>query len=445
MNIMHQRSLSRRTLLRGVGVSLALPWLEAMEPKLIRASGAAQGEGPRHAVFMFVPNGMYMPDWTPRAEGALTAMPPLLQSLAPHRNDISVISGLANNAAAVSTIRQRHGVSGPSFLTCVAPHETRGSDVRAGVSVDQLIARRLEGRARLASLDLSVETPTGTGACDLNCVYTSSISWRAPNLPVPREISPRAVFERLFGSPTADRSRDIRQQRSVLDFVQAETRALTGTLGRSDRARIDEFLTSVREVETRISASERAAPPDSALTPRGPLPIIPATFSEHTRLMVDLRVLALATDTTRVGSLMLGNEFSNRIFPEIGIRDAHHSISHHASRPESIAKYTAICRYCVTFFGYLLEKMKSVRDADRTLLDRSLVMFGCGMGDGMEHDFRNLPIVLAGRGDGSLRHGRHLQSPSETPLANLYLSLLAQFGIRQERFADSTGPLRGLA
>lgn len=441
MNILHNRRIARRTLLRGAGVSLALPALEAMQP--LRADQG--GPAPVRTLFIYAPNGMYMPAWTPAAEGPLEELPEILRSLEPHRGDVSVLTHLANmEAYRGRSTRAAHAPGSGCFLTCSSPRVTIGSDVKSGISVDQVIARELGSQTRLPSLELSVETPTGTGTCDVgyHCAYTTQISWRTPTTPLSRDISPRSVFERLFVDAGAGRENEVRRRRSILDFVRAEARELSHSVGAADRLKVDQYLESVRDIERRVQSYEQAPPvPDASLTNNGSLPLVPADFAEHTRLMIDLLVAALATDSIRVGSLMLGNDASRRSYPEIKVRGGHHEISHYGSSEQRVADYTAVGGYHISFFAYLLDRLKNTRDGEHSLFDRSQVMFGCSIGSGNDHNYDDLPVLLAGRGNGSLRHGFHRVYPAKTPIANLYLAMLQQAGVQTPRFGDSTGLL----
>jgi hypothetical protein len=442
MNILHNRPIARRTLLRGAGVSLALPALEAMQP--LRADQG--GPAPVRTLFIYAPNGMYMPNWTPAAEGRLEELPKILRALEPHRGDVSVLTHLANmEAYRGHPGRAQHAPGSGAFLTCSTPRETLGGDVQAGISVDQVIARELGTQTRLPSLELSVETPTGTGTCDVgyHCAYTTQISWRTPTTPLGRDISPRSVFERLFADTGTARVDEVRQRRSILDFVRAEARELSQRVGAGDRLKVEQYLESIREIERRVQSYEQAPPvPDASLTNNGSLPLVPADFAEHTRLMIDLLVAALATDSIRVGSLMLGNDASRRSYHEINVRGGHHEVSHYAAGGEErIHAYTAIGAYHISFFAYLLDRLKNTREGEHSLFDRSQVMFGCSIGSGNDHNYDDLPVLLAGRGNGSLRHGFHRVYPAKTPIANLYLAMLEQAGIHMPRFGDSTGTL----
>ena len=441
MNILHNRRIARRTLLRGAGVSLALPALEAMQP--LRADQG--GPAPVRTLFIYAPNGMYMPAWTPAAEGPLEELPEILRSLEPHRGDFSVLTHLANmEAYRARSGRAAHAPGSGCFLTCSSPRPTMGSDVQSGISVDQVLARELGTQTRLPSLELSVETPFSTGICDsgYHCAYVSQISWRTPTTPLSRDISPRSVFERLFVDGGAGRENEVRRRRSILDFVRAEARELSQSVGAADRLKVDQYLESVRDIERRVQSYEQAPPvPDASLTNNGSLPIVPADFAEHTRLMIDLLVAALATDSIRVGSLMLGNDISQRSYPEIKVSGGHHEISHYGSSEQRVADYKAVGGYHISFFAYLLDRLKNTREGEHSLFDRSQVMFGCSIGSGNDHNYDDLPVLLAGRGNGSLRHGCHRVYPAKTPIANLYLAMLQQAGVQTPLFGDSTGPL----
>lgn len=441
MNILHNRRIARRTLLRGAGVSLALPALEAMQP--LRADQG--GPAPVRTLFIYAPNGMYMPAWTPAAEGPLEELPEILRSLEPHRGDFSVLTHLANmEAYRARSGRAAHAPGSGCFLTCSSPRPTMGSDVQSGISVDQVLARELGTQTRLPSLELSVETPFSTGICDsgYHCAYVSQISWRTPTTPLSRDISPRSVFERLFVDGGAGRENEVRRRRSILDFVRAEARELSQSVGAADRLKVDQYLESVRDIERRVQSYEQAPPvPDASLTNNGSLPIVPADFAEHTRLMIDLLVAALATDSIRVGSLMLGNDISQRSYPEIKVRGGHHEISHYGSSEQRVTDYKAVGGYHISFFAYLLDRLKNTREGEHSLFDRSQVMFGCSIGSGNDHNYDDLPVLLAGRGNGSLRHGCHRVYPAKTPIANLYLAMLQQAGVQTPLFGDSTGPL----
>jgi hypothetical protein len=417
---------------------LALPLLDAMIPAFSRA--ATISKAPCRMAFVYVPNGIIMNQWTPKTESETSklpeALPRILEPLAPYREDLMLLSGLTQNGGrALGDGPGDHGRAGANYLTAVHPRKTFGKDIQTGVSVDQIAAQRLGSKTRFASLELGCEQGIQGGNCDngYSCAYSNSISWRTPSTPNPPEARPRAVFERLFGSADpALRKHD----RSVLDFVLEDANRLKGTLGGADRRKLDEYLSSVRDIETRIE-NVPAAPP-----PGHPPPSIPADFVEHSRLMFDLITLAFQTDMTRVVTLMLALEQSNRPYREIGISEAHHGLTHHRGDPEKIEKVAQINRFHVEQFAYLLGKLKSTPDGDGSLLDHVMVTYGSGLADGNRHDHHNLPTVLAGRGCGNIRPaGRHVRYPDETPMANLFVAMLDKMSVPVESVGDSTGKL----
>jgi hypothetical protein len=446
-----KQGISRRTVLRGVGASLALPWIESLAPRA--AAGEAAGGGPpRRMVFLFVPNGAHMPDWTPAEEGPLEKLPPILQPLDAFKGQLSVLSGLTIDGG------RPHG-DGPgdharcvaSFLTCAHPKKTDGKDIRAGTSVDQAAATQIGHRTRLASLELGCEPSAQAGRCDsgYSCIYTSNMSWRTPTSPMTKEVNPRAVFDRLFGdrSTGADRealTRRNRDRRSILDYVAADAEALKRRLGAADQQKLEEYLYAVRSIERRIEESEKLAGREVEV-PDHPRPAgVPKQFDEHVRLMMDMMVLALSTDSTRIATFMFTNAGSNRSYPQIGVSEGHHTLSHHGNDPEKQAKIATINRHHVGLLAYFLEQLRGVEQQGGTLLDHSMVLYGSGIGDGNRHNHDNLPILLAGSGGGTLRPGRHVRYAKETPMANLYLAMLRRMGAEAEKFADSTGELEGL-
>jgi hypothetical protein len=440
--IITKRTLSRRQLLRGMGATLALPFLDAMAPALSAQSKSAAKPVHRFGV-MYVPNGMIMNKWTPVADGAAYEFTPTLSSLAPYRDQLLVLS----NLACVPTPGRpggAHAKATTRFLTDISP-PTSETWLDAGISMDQILAQETGKRTQLASLELAIENGETAGACDVGfaCAYTNTISWKSSNTPLFAQNNPRAVFERMFGDtsntdPKARLTR-LREERSVLDSVTKEVAALQGSLGQSDRQKLVEYLESIRDVERRIQLAEEQNDQNLPIVdhPAG----IPATYDEHVKLMCDLQVLAYQCDLTRVITLMLGREFSGVTYPQIGVPDAHHPITHHAGEAPKIAKVEKINAYHVTHFAYLLGKMQSTPDGDGSLLDHSTLMYGTGMGECNAHDPRNIPLVLAGKGAGTLNGGRHIRYPKETPLANLHLTLLDHFGVKRDRLGDSTGPL----
>jgi hypothetical protein len=437
-----KEAIPRRAMLRGLGASLALPLLDAMVPPLTALQKTPATPLTRFGV-MYVPNGMVMEQWTPAAEGAAFELPSTLVPLAPYRENLIVLS----NLACVPTPGRpggAHAKASTRFLTDVSP-PTSETWLDAGISMDQIAAKEIGAATHLASLELSVESGETAGACDVGfaCAYTNTISWLGPSTPLPTENNPRAVFERLFGDsgstdPRARLAR-IRQDRSVLDSVRDEVAHLQGTLGARDRAKLIEYLDAIRDVERRIQKAEQQSDKELPIVeqPTG----IPSTYDEHVKLMCDLQVLAYQTDLTRIVTFMLGREFSGVTYPQIGVPDAHHPITHHQQEVEKIAKVVKINHYHVTQFAYLLEKLHSTPDGDGSLLDHTIMMYGTGMGDCNAHDPRNIPLLLAGGRSAQLKGGRHLRYPKETPLANLHLTLLDKLGVQLDRIGDSTGRL----
>jgi hypothetical protein len=449
--------LSRRAVLRGLGTAVALPWLEAMGVPLLASAGAEAGEdatAPRRLAYVFFPNGAHMPDWTPTKEGADFELPWTLEPLAKHRQDLLVLSGLAQDQArAHGDGPGDHARSVAVFLTGAHPVKTKGANIRVGMSIDQVAASEIGGATRFASVELGVEHGKQSGACDsgYSCAYSTNMSWRTPTTPVAKEINPRLVFERLFndgepGESQEARARRLRRRKSVLDFVGRDAKTLRKQLGTADRAKLEEYLTGLRDVERRIEKSEHERATALGAAAEYPVPAgIPGDRREHMRLMMDLLVLAFQTDTTRVGTFMLGNGGSNASFPWIGVRGSHHGLSHHGGDKQKIAAIRKINRFHVEQFAYLLGKLKSVKEGEGTLLDNSMVVFGSGIGDGNRHNHDELPVLLAGRGGGTLRPGRHVRYPRWTPLNNLYLSMLERVGVARTSFGDSKGKLAGLS
>jgi hypothetical protein len=437
-----KKALPRRAVLRGIGATLALPLLDGMVPALTALEDTPAKPTLRFGV-MYIVNGMIMDKWTPATEGPGFELSPTLGALAPFRDRLLVLT----NLACVPTPGRpggAHAKASTRFLTDVSP-PTSETFLDAGVSMDQMIARVTGQHTQLASLELAIESGETAGACDVGfaCAYTNTISWRSANTPLPTENNPRVVFERLFGDsgstdPRSRRAR-IQQDKSVLDSVIAEASALQGTLGRGDRAKIVEYLDSIRDVERRIQKAEEQSSRELPVIdhPSG----VPATYDDHVRLMCDLQVLAYQADLTRVVTFMLGREFSGVTYPQIGVPDAHHPITHHQQEPEKIAKVAKINAYHVTQLAYLLERLRSTPDGSGSLLDHSIIMYGTGMGDCNAHDPRAIPVLLAGGGE-QLKGGRHIRYPKETPLANLHLTLLDKLGVPAQRMGDSTGPLQ---
>lgn len=432
---------------------MALPALEAMVPatKVLGANSAAPGSvNPKRMAFIFVPNGAHMPDWTPATEGANFELPPTLQSLQSVRENLTVLTGLTHDKARPhGDGAGDHARGAATFLTAAQARKTDGADIRVGVSVDQVAAAKLGMQTRFASLELGCDREQRTGNCDsgYSCAYSFNIAWKTESTPLPAEVDPRLVFERLFGGGNSKKSaasRGARQayQKSVLDFVLEDARQLQSKLGYTDRRKLDEYLTAVRELEQRIERAEQFATtlPDYS-KPNG----IPKVNQDHIRLMYDLMAMAFQTDTTRIASFILAHDGSNKSYPFLGVSEGHHTVSHHEHNEEKKAKIAKINRYHVEQFAYFLEKLKSIREGEGSVLDNSMIVYGSGIADGNAHNHDNLPVLLAGGGGGTIQSGRHIRVSKETPMANLYMSMLERMGAPVERFGDSTGALKELA
>lgn len=436
--------ISRRTALRGLGTAIALPWLEAMQPAA-RALAANSG-APRRMAFLYVPNGAHMKDWTPATEGPLESLPFILEPLEALKGDFSVLTGLAQRGGeALGDGPGDHARGLASFLTGAHPVKTDGAGIKAGVSVDQVAARKLGAATRLPSLELGCDPSAQAGSCDsgYSCAYSSNISWRSESLPMAKEINPKNVFERLFSQEGAgeDIARRNRYRRSVLDFVREDARGLSSRLGGNDRRKVEEYLTAVRELEVRVArAGKDPAPPDGVPRPEG----VPKDFPEHVRLLCDMIVLAFQGDVTRVSTFVIANEGSTRPYPFIGVPDGHHDVSHHGGNKDKHEKIKKINRFHIEQFAYLLGKLKAIPEGDSFLLDNCMIVYGSGIGDGDRHNHHDLPILLAGKGGGTIRQGRHLKYEKRTPLNNLYLSMLDRIDAPTESLGDSKGRLPGL-
>ncbi len=431
----------RRAFLRGAGALVALPALEALGAPFQAAAR------PRRLAVLYVPNGVNVPQWTAGGEGKDYVLSPTLKALEPIRGDFSLLSGLNHeNATPGEDGGGDHSRAAPTFLTGTRAYKTGGADIRAGVSFDQVAARAIGGRTRWPSLQLSTDGARSAGRCDsgYSCAYQYNLSWSSPNLPLPAEHDPRQVFERLFGAgPLAGDAEgaDARKalQKSVLDFVQEDARSLQGRLGARDREKLDEYFGAIREVEKRIAAAEGPRGP-AVPAPAG----VPASFLEHVRIMMDLTALAFQGDATRIVVFMLAHEGSNRAFPEIGIPEAHHQISHHQGNLEKLSKIARIDRFYVDRLKDFIERLKAVPDGEGTLLDQAMVLYGSGISEGNRHLHSDLPIVLAGRGGGTLSPGRRIRFPDPTPMTNLLLALLERLDVPADRLGDSTGVATGL-
>src|SRR2546426_4970908 len=437
--IITNRVVSRRTVLRGLGAMLALPVLDAMVPAL-SALGKTPAKPINRLGVMYIPNGMIMNKWTPLLDGAAFELTPTLSSLAPYRDQLLVLS----NLACVPTQGRpggAHAKASTRFLTDVSPPLSE-TWLDAGISMDQILAQETGKQTQVASLELAMESGETAGACDTGfaCPYTNTISWKSQNTPLPTQNNPRVVFERLFGDSTSTdpkvRLARLRQQRSVLDSVGEELSHLQGVLPQSDRTKLTEYLDAIRGVEQRIQIAEAQSDQELPLVdhPAG----IPSSWEDHLNLMFDLQVLAFRCDLTRVITLMVGHEHSGMTYPQIGVPDAHHPISHHQQEPEKVAKVAKVNAYHVQMFARLLQKLQATPDGDGTLLDHVTMMYGAGMADSNSHSPIDIPMILAGGGAGALKGGRHIRFRN-TPLANLHLTLLDQFEVHCDQIGDSTG------
>jgi hypothetical protein len=437
--IITKMSLPRRTFLRGMGATLALPLLDAMVPALT-AAAKTPAAGVRRLGVVYVPNGMAMDTWTPATDGAGFAMTPILEPLAPFRDRMLVLSGLN-----VQPGNGTHLGASTRFLTGTPGRATPGGGVRAGTSVDQLAAREFAQHTQIGSLELGLDTNEETGVCDGNstpCALATTISWRTPTMYLPTENNPGAVFERMFGdvgsTESAARLSHLKTDRSILDSVVASAADLQRGLGPGDRTKVDEYLESVRDIERRIQKAEEQSATELPVVAR---PIgIPATFEEHAKLMFDLQVLAYQSDLTRVITFMLGREFSGRTYPEIGIPEAHHPLSHHQYDPERLALLSRLNTHHVSTFAYYLSKLRATADGDGSLLDHMLLIYGAGMGDSNAHSVFNIPILLMGGPDVVGRGGRHITYPG-LPASNLLVTVMDKLGLPMEPIGNASGEL----
>jgi hypothetical protein len=438
-----KKHLHRRTFLRGMGVTLALPLLDSMVPAQTPLAQTAAMPKMRLG-FLYMPHGAVLSNWTPAAEGSDFELSRILTPLKNVKDQVVVVSGLAQKLAGSMGPGDSggdHGRSPSVFLNGVHPKRTEGEDVRAGTTVDQMAAAAIGQDTPLPSLELATEDMTGLiGACDVgfSCTYTNTISWRTPTTPLPMEINPRVVFNSLFGDGTnaAERLARIQRERSILDAVTAQVNRLQKGLGPQDRNRVAEYLDNVREIERRIQLAEKQTG-SNANVPAAPVGI-PDDHEEHSKLMMDLIALAFQAEITRVSSFMMAREVSYRTFPKIGVPDPFHSTSHHQDNPEKIEKLTKINTYHVGLVAYLLEKLKATPDGDGTLLDHSMILYGSCMSNPNVHNHSPLPVFVAG---GKFQGGRHVKNPEDTPMANLLLTMLQRAGVRQESVGDSTGVL----
>jgi hypothetical protein len=439
------KRLDRRTFLRGMGTAVALPALESMTP---RAKAATQ-KPPLRMGFVYMPNGVIMKDWRPEGVGENYTLSKTLKSLEPVKSQIQILSGLDHyKAAANGDGAGDHARANATFLTGVQARKTKGSDIELGISVDQLAAQQIGNATRLPSLELSCDASRKSGGCDsgYSCAYQFNLSWSSKKTPVPAEVNPRSVFERLFsdnifGKHTADADKRRRYNKSVLDFVREDARRLQGQLGYRDGQKLDEYLSSIRDIEKRIEYAENI----TQNLPEAKMPTgIPKAYKDHLRLMFDLQVLAFETDTTRIGTFMMAHDGSNRSFPEIGVPDGHHHISHHQNNQVKMEKIQKIDQFYIEQFSYFLERLKAIDENGSSLLDNVMIVCGSGISDGNRHAHYDLPVILAGGGGGTFKPGRHVEFDKEVPMTNLYLAMLRRMGVKTDQLGDSDGVVQNV-
>jgi hypothetical protein len=440
-----RKSLPRRTFLRGVGATLALPLLDAMVPALT-ATARTAANPVRRLGFVYIPNGANMAQWTPAAAGSAFELSPTLQPLSALRDRVTIVSGLGNGPAdAWGDGGGDHSRGPAAWLSATHPRRTEGADIQAGTTIDQVVAEAIGGDTLLPSLELATEATGLVGDCGgagYSCVYIDTLCWRTPAAPMPMENNPRAVFELLFGDGSSRDERIVRmrQDRSILDAVTRELSGFHKVLGAPDRGRVNEYLDAIRAIERRIQRAEAQTHDLDLSLPDRPVGV-PDSFEDHVRLMFDLQALAYQADITRVTTFMLSRELSQRAYVELGVSDPHHAISHHQDDPEKLAKLAKINTYHMTLFAEYLEKLRGTPDGDGSLLDHSLILYGGGISDGNLHSHSPLPTLLAGGAAGRLKGGRHLAYPKDTPLSNLLVSIVNKMDVPIETIGDSTGAL----
>ena len=434
--------LPRRTVLRGVGTTLALPFLDAMAPALTALAKTA-AKPVRRAAFVYIPNGAALMYWTPKGEGAGFEFSQTLKALEPLRDYVTILTGLGHsNAESENDGNGEHARGAATYLTGVRAKKTAGVEVRAGTTVDQIIAQQIGQETALTSLELAIDSAEFVGNCDsgYSCAYMNTISWRSPTLPLPMANNPRAVFERLFGQGSSDEERRAvnQENRSILDAITGKVSRLSNRLEAGDRQKLGEYLDSIRDVERRIQLTEARSKENPLHPPEMPIGI-PETFEDHVKLMYDLQVLAYQADITRVSSFLIARETNGRTYPNIGVAEGHHPLSHHQNNPETLAKLAKVNGYHVHLFAGFLEKLRATPDGDGSLLDHSMVLYGGGMADPQLHTHFPLPLVLVGGAGGAVKGGRHLTYPARTPMSQLLISLLDKYGAPAEQFKNASG------
>jgi hypothetical protein len=441
-----RKAISRRTMLKGMGTAIALPFLDAMTPAL--ASSKIPGEPPVRMMFVYVPNGIMKEHWNPTYEGKLTELPRILKPLEPHKEDILLLSNLTNNAGrAWQDGAGDHGRCCGSYLTSVHVRKTT-TDILSGISCDQIVANQVGAKTKFPSLEVGIEDARQAGNCDsgYSCAYTNNLAWKSETQPLPPMLNPRQLFERLFGSGAAmspeARARQNKIRRSVMDLVIADTKKLQSTLGPTDQRKLDEYLTSIREIEHQIEKAEKDT---TQINPGMEKPYgIPSDFAEHFKLMTDMVTVAFQADLSRVVTFIVTREGTSRSYREIGIPDGHHPLTHHRNDPPTMEKVAQINVYHTQQLSAWISKLKSIKEGDSTMLDNSMIVYGAGLGDGNRHTHEDLPTLIVGRGGKSFKGGRRIVFRRETPMANLYLTMMDRMGVQTEHFGDATGRLDGL-
>ena len=440
--------LSRRHFLRGIGAAVGLPALELMRPAFAAPAGNGKG-APLRMAYLYIPNGVNLEHWRPKGTGANYGLGKSMKALEGFKSDMQIFTGFSHqHAFAGKDGAGDHARSNATFLTGQRAKKTSGSDIHVGVSVDQIAAQAIKNETRLASLELTCDGVRKSGRCDsgYSCAYQFNLSWRSANQPNTPEANPRLVFERLFGAGSAkERTESLARrratQKSILDFIANDAKAMHRRLGRNDQQKLDEYLTGVREIERQIQKTESFGNPidPGVASPKG----VPGNYKDHMRLLMDMMVLAFQTDSTRISTFLLAHDGSNRSFKDIGVSEGHHNLSHHKKKKDNLEKIQKIDEFYLTQLAYFLDRMKKTEDVDgNSLLHNSMVVYGSGISDGDRHNHDDLPVILAGNGGGAFQPGRHVDLGQKVPLSNLYVRMLNEFGVKTKRFGDSTGELK---